>query len=78
MKTPKRALIAFTVQGKGSFPLDMLRYDQCWPERGDDVSEIEERRSYGDGLRNVRLIGVCSTPTVGRWSSFGWQVIKVE
>lgn len=27
----------FTVRGRGEFPLDMLRYDSCWPRSGEDV-----------------------------------------
>jgi hypothetical protein len=30
----------FTVTGSMSFPLDMLRYDACWPSSQDDVGEL--------------------------------------
>lgn len=31
----------FTVEGCGTFPVDMLRYDQCWPRReSQDVPEV--------------------------------------
>lgn len=32
----------FTVEGRGSFPVDMLRYDCCWPRReSEDVPEVQ-------------------------------------
>jgi len=31
----------FTVEGRGWFPVDMLRYDQCWPRReSEDTPQI--------------------------------------
>ena len=30
----------FTVRGTWGFPLDMLRYDGCWPSSGEDVVAI--------------------------------------
>lgn len=66
----------YTVRGSGSFPADMLRYDQSWPERSEDAVEIGARydhRLMSEGPRDIRLVthGVI---TPGRWSSFGWQV----
>lgn len=31
---------SFTVVGDSAFPLDMLRYDGCYPETSDDVNEM--------------------------------------
>jgi hypothetical protein len=62
----------FTVEGRGAFPLDMLRYDNCWPSTGQDVVNMESRE-----LRKIRLSTVGpSSPTVGRWESFMWYVRK--
>lgn len=80
----------FTVKGSGAFPLDMLRYDSCYP-----ASNAHPQGGYNDNLLNL---GVChhekeyhmerevvlvkyvsskkETPTKGRWASFGWKVIK--
>lgn len=73
---PIRSLCEFTVEGRGSFPIDMLRYDSCWPAReGSDSFEIEAsfRPRSGTGKRKVRLVGT-REPTIGRWESFGWKV----
>lgn len=72
-------LYEFTVVGNGSFPVDMLRYDQCWPakEATDSVAlatSLMRVNSYKDDQRrNVTLIGL-RAPTEGRWQSFGWKV----
>ena len=62
----------FTVSGNFPFPLDMLRYDSCWPHSGDDVAEIESSLSREQRrLFQIRLVGI-NKPTLDRWSSFCW------
>lgn len=61
-------LYEYTVEGRGDFPTDMLRYDMCWPVDGDAVSAL-----IGTERREVRLRGI-ARPTTGRWSSFLWAV----
>jgi hypothetical protein len=78
MKTPD--IVSFTVVGAGRFPFDMLRYDACWPVSGDDAAAIAlntgEMRARAS-RRAVRLSTVRRhTPTLGRWSSFGWTVVS--
>jgi hypothetical protein len=72
----------FYVRGRGDFPFDMLRYDSCWPCRGDDVDRIFPGGKYATpddlnarrGLRTVKLCGVARNHfTAGRWASFGWS-----
>lgn len=60
---------SFIVKGCGEFPLDMLRYDQCWPCSQTDVIEMTAR-----GVRHVRLDTI-ATPTPDRWISFNWRVV---
>jgi hypothetical protein len=60
----------FTVVGRGRFPIDMLRYDSCWPYDGTAVLNIDP-----DEQREVRL-ATYGTTTPGRWQSFGWTVKK--
>lgn len=59
--------ITFTVTGSGAFPLDMLRYDRCWPKHEAQTSRLlpqhDRREVVMEGLR---------APTVARWASFGW------
>ena len=66
--------IEFTVQGKSNFPLDMLRYDLCWPASEQDSyiiglshSEVRSERPYRIHLKGLK------PPTVARWNSFGWE-----
>lgn len=71
----------FEVVSKYPFPLDMLRYDACYPERSEDAATIgyslDPEQQGGDSFV-VRLIRFHKTrywePTVGRWSSFMWSV----
>lgn len=61
-----------TVSGRGEFPMDMLRYDECYPYSVEDISLMTERTC----LREITL--VCHRPcgsTYARWDSFGWEVI---
>lgn len=72
----------FKVNGKGLFPMDMLRYDRCYPAGPESVAAIVQRTS-ADGLsqperRDAVLCHVTSDrhwkPEDGRWTSFGWEV----
>lgn len=73
----------FTVEGAGTFPIDMLRYDCCHPDRGEDAGAIEEYPQRDRGLstrRSVQLARITAgrgwQPTAGRWASFGWIVTE--
>lgn len=75
----KLMMTTFTVEGTGSFPTDMLRYDQCWPTNeshdskaiANSFSEHNIGAPWKIGLTTVGL----AAPTVDRWASFGWKVI---
>lgn len=65
-------VISFMVEGKGKFPFDMLRYDQCFPCDGWSAHNISVDTP---DLRTVKLICISSTGiTAARWASFGWYV----
>ena len=68
-------LRTFKVQGKGRFPLDMLRHDTCWPHTSSDSTAMDYDPRF-DALedRIVELASI-SEPTGARWSSFGWQLL---
>ena len=82
----KNVTVEFTVTGKYPFPLDMLRYDSCWPANPQAVSDIETSlrqydvpasdrpQQYSITLRSKSH----SAPTTGRWKSFGWEVTEVK
>jgi len=69
---------SFIVSGKGRFPVDMLRYDCCWPRDGASAEAIltPVDREVRAAPREVRLVTgkQHGAPCVGRWASFGWTV----
>jgi hypothetical protein len=81
-----RRYLEITVEGKGHFPLDMLRYSCCWPVHPQDVANIEPRDEL-DYYKEQRSVTVGFTGTMGnalncceRFASFGWvgSVTKEE
>lgn len=76
-------LYHFTVEGKGYFPLDMLRYDCCYPAKSVDVTLIQESGEPKYLKERVRIVLTHMSarkhwePTVARWKSFGWDVVEV-
>lgn len=72
----------FKVKGKGRFPIDMLRYDHCFPLQSDDAAKIAAtfEHYYSDETVEITLVsyfGKPNYPTEGRWASFGWTVFHV-
>lgn len=71
-----------TIHFHGSFPLDMLRFDSCWPKQETDAAIIES--SFRRGADNMSVRVLCrkehKSPelawTDGRWESFGAKVSK--
>jgi len=76
----------FKVVGKFTFPLDMLRYDSCYPATQEAVSKIvvksypSESKEDAQETPTIELAYAHNErswrPTEGRWSSFGWSVVK--
>jgi len=74
----------FEVRGTGAFPIDMLRYDNCWPaSERDSMTIIRSFRLRGSGeawsihlmtAKGDRLL----EPEYNRWASFGWAVMEVQ
>lgn len=78
---PANKLTNFTVEGSGEFPYDMLRYDQCWPQsEANDVYKLSAHPlgQLARAIRQVTLVSIKSMPTVARWESFGWKVVKIN
>lgn len=72
----------YHVVGRSYFPMDMLRYDRCWPIGPVSVINLaklpteflkEERHRFFSELRIVQMNGI-REPSVERWESFGWHV----
>ena len=63
------------VEGRGSFPFDMLRYDAAFPYEQEDAGKLEahhnERRRVVLCRRGVNE----NSGTEGRWKSFGWPML---
>jgi hypothetical protein len=59
----------YEVEGFGTFPFDMLRYDEAKFATPADEARAGEYRKR----RVVMLYG--REPTVGRWESFTWKVL---
>ena len=85
-------ILTVTAGRSTSFPIDMLRYDRCFPYSPDDASMIERNLDHGDHARRgessgkeIRLGKFTMRKwkndgfTVARWESFGWsQVGEIE
>ena len=76
----------FTVTGQSIFPLDMLRYDACYPVNGNAVGEIAasfittERLARRNAKKDfkVRLKTWIAPPTTDRWNSFHWSIEDIK
>jgi hypothetical protein len=89
----KEWLIEFKVQPISKvprqFPIDMLRYDSCYPASNmDSVSRIVDTMDYNISakdfeIKSITLIHLSHgnknwTPTNARWESFGYKVIDIQ
>jgi hypothetical protein len=73
MSKPKPPFI-FIVRGRGRFPFDMLRYDQCWPRHERDSTLIDSHTNHPRTEWEVEMMSNTKLPTAARWKSFGWEV----
>ncbi len=70
-----------TAQGRGSFPIDMLRFGQLYPVGVDDARNIEPPSptdsAFKNGVRNITLATTGSYmkeyAVIQRFASFGWN-----
>lgn len=67
----------FTVEGKGEFPFDMLRYDSCWPARPGDVLNLVDVSSDEHTPRKVTL-RTYGAVRDERWASYKWPVLEAR
>lgn len=58
-------------KGNGGFPIDMLRYDECWPATADDAVAITMDQDYVTVMGTNRF-------TIDRWKSFGWFPVEAD
>lgn len=70
----------FRVQvSRFGFPVDMLRYDSCWPASEQDSALIAASLHEPDTLPRIIVIALRTdermAPTVARWASFMCKVV---
>lgn len=69
----------FSVTGTFQFPVDMLRYDACFPADETQSAYIESTRHAPALPVTVRLARYTrrdmAPVTPDRWKSFGWTVL---
>lgn len=73
----KMFLHKFVVQGQAFFPLDMLRYDTCYPSCSDAITKMAALKS--EHPRKIQLTARAHKdwkPCTPRWATFGWKVIQ--
>lgn len=73
MSAPK--IKSYVVTGSGRFPLDMLRYDACWPVHESETMCIEASLTKRINVLSVTLNSL-KDPTPERWESFGYTVMS--
>jgi hypothetical protein len=66
----------FVVEGKGTFPIDMLRHDVATPADAEAVESIQNIDNV-KGIRQIKLrTGRYRYITPDRWASFGWSYVE--
>jgi len=68
----------FLVQGRTPFPMDMLRYDSCYPQTTEDAAKIARSIKNRPERREIALATHSPSVTNGRWSSHGWRIIEAS
>jgi len=74
--------VIFIVEGKGMFPIDMLRYDACFPSDFKAVvgigSPAEKPYEREVKLCQPRQTATERQVTIDRWKTFGWVVKEIQ
>ena len=84
VKADRVYFVEFTVEGDRPFPVDMLRYDHCYPAHEADSAEITNSHRPATIKPKMRKVNLRQwrfergrLPQIGRWESFGWRVIDL-
>lgn len=80
---PEPKTIRFQVHSRwrhAEFPMDMLRYDRCYPDSSLDGNLIHATFVHDSKDRLTTYIHLrgYQPPTKDRWDSFAWVVTEVE
>lgn len=72
----------FIVHSQFGFPLDMLRYDACFPASGEDAGKIDRSLTNRETPLMVKIgryvQNKSSMPTIRRWESFGCTISDIK
>jgi hypothetical protein len=78
----KKYYQTFVVRTSFTFPIDMLRYDGCFPDSEQDSGKIARNLTENKCRLEVKIGRYVdhknSTPCVGRWQSFGCQISDIK
>ena len=66
----------YKVNGTGTFPIDMLRYDCAYPASSEAVSAMGVGYPRDESARRTVELLSHHRPTIDRWRSFGWLVVN--
>jgi hypothetical protein len=79
-KTVEPKVKHYIVEGSGAFPIDMLRYDCCWPSDLQSVESVSMNLEWGEPYFKTRRVQISSTeyPTPDRWRSFCWPIVHMS
>jgi hypothetical protein len=61
------------VAADSPFPLDMLRYDRCWPATSQDAVALLRDPARATRVHLRRWISAPDVVPTERWRSFGWR-----
>lgn len=74
-------LYKFKVEGSGDFPVDMLRFDGCYPRTTEDAMNLKLGEFDRTKRRSIELLMPVENrqrePSTDRWNSFGWIITEI-
>ena len=73
-----KKLYRYKVTVIGAFPLDMLRYDNCWFERTNDCWISHQSQELPNIIKTEYILQSHKQPTIARWKSFGAIVEELK
>ena len=78
----KKYYQTFVVETGFQFPIDMLRYDRCFPDSERDsgliILSLTDMRNPVNVKIGRYVIVKGDKPTVSRWESFGCKISEIE
>ncbi len=73
--TREYGLHLLVVEGKGHFPIDMLRVEMASPDTEGDSAAIQDVGVYRRVVLQQFVTHAKQVPYAERWDAFGWNVV---